>query len=140
MLIREDPATEVTVATRILAHAGALAPDGRVAALVGTEVVYLAARGISPHTMTPYDVAAVRLSDASVLAGEPPEDVARYLEALRRTGSRAAARAGDGTIVTASTVRACVAAMLRSSWEEAETAARSSGALVGAYPLGSQEY
>src|SRR5258708_30345466 len=99
MLIREDPATELTVATRILAHAGALASDGRVAALVGTEVVYLAARGISPHTMTPYDVAAVRLGDGSVLAGEPPEDFARYLAALRTTGSRAAAGAAQRPVV-----------------------------------------
>lgn len=38
MLIREEPATELTVATRILAHAGALADEGRVALLTGEEI------------------------------------------------------------------------------------------------------
>lgn len=136
MLIREEPATELTVATRILAHAGALAADGRVA-LVAGEVVYTAGRGISPHTMTPYDVIAVRLGDGTALWGDPPEDVERYLAALRTVpGGGAAAVAADGTLVTAPTVRECVTHLLGRPWLEAETAARSSGALIGAYPSG----
>lgn len=136
MLIREEPATELTVATRILAHAGALAADGRVA-LVAGEVVYTAGRGISPHTMTPYDVVAVRLGDGTALWGDPPEDVERYLAALRTVpGGGAAAVAADGTLVTAPTVRECVTHLLGRPWLEAETAARSSGALIGAYPSG----
>lgn len=138
MLIREEPATELTVATRILAHAGALGPGGRVAVVTG-EVVYLAGRGISPHTMTPYDVVAVRLGDGTELWGEPPEDVDRYLAALRITPqSGAAAVALDGTLVTAPTVRECVAHLLGRPWLEAETTARSSGALIGAYPTGQE--
>lgn len=136
MLIREEPATELTVATRILAHAGALAADGRVA-LVAGEVVYTAGRGISPHTMTPYDVVAVRLGDGTALWGDPPEDVERYLAALRTVpGGGAAVVAADGTLVTAPTVRECVTHLLGRPWLEAETAARSSGALIGAYPSG----
>lgn len=136
MLIREGPATELTVATRILAHAGALGADGRVALVTG-EVVYLAGRGISPHTMTPYDVVAVRLGDGTELWGEPPEDIERYLAALRITPeSGAAAVALDGTLVTAPTVRECVAHLLGRPWLEAEASARSSGALIGAYPAG----
>ena len=136
MLIREEPATELTVATRILAHAGALAADGRVALVTG-EVVYTAGRGISPHTMTPYDVVAVRLGDGTPLWGEPPEDVERYLVALRAVaGGGAAAVAADGTLLVAPTVRDCVAQLLRRPWLEAEVAARSAGALIGAYPPG----
>ena len=136
MLIREEPATELTVATRILAHAGALSADGQVALVTG-EVVYTAGRGISLHTMTPYDVVAVRLRDGIELWGEPPEDVERYLAALRAVpGAGAAAVAADGTLVTAPTVRDCVAQLLRRPWLEAEIAARSAGALIGAYPSG----
>jgi len=136
VLIREEPATELTVATRILAHAGALAPGGRVALITG-EVVYIAGRGISLHTMTPYDVVAVRLGDGMELWGDPPEDIGRYLAALRVSpGGGAAAFAVDGTLVTAPTVRECVAHLLGRPWLEAETAARSSGALIGAYPAG----
>jgi len=139
MLIREEPATELTVATRILAHAGALAADGRVALVTG-EVVYTAGRGISPHTMTPYDVVAVRLGDGTPLWGEPPEDVERYLAALRTVpGCGAAAVAVDGTLVTAASVRECVSQLLGQPWLEAETAARSVGALIGAYPSGEGE-
>lgn len=139
MLIREEPATELTVATRILVQAGALASDGRVALLTG-EVVYTAGRGISLHTMTPYDVVAVRLGDGTVLWGEPPEDVERYLAALRAVpDGGAAAVAADGTLVTAPTVRECVSQLLGQPWLEAETAARSVGALIGAYPSGGSE-
>lgn len=138
MLIREGPATDLTVATRILAHAGALAPDGRVAILAG-EVVYTAGRGIALHTMTPYDVVAVRLGDGTELWGEPPLDVERYLAALRQApGGGAAALAVDGTLVTAPTVRDCVVHLLGRPWLEAELAARASGALIGAYPAGQE--
>ncbi len=138
MLIREEPATELTVATRVLAHAGALAADGRVALVTG-EVVYTAGRGISPYTMTPYDVVAVRLGDGTALWGDPPEDIERYLAALRAIpGGGAAALGVDGTLVTAPTARECVAHLLGRPWLEAETAARSAGALIGAYPAGQE--
>ncbi len=135
MLIREEPATELTVATRILARAGALAPDGRIAAVVGSDVVYVAARASSPHTMTPYDVSALHLADGTVLFGEPPHDAERYRDALRRApDARAAALAADGTLLTAPSLRACVAALLGKSWDDAESEARAAGALIGAFP------
>jgi hypothetical protein len=135
MLIREAPATELTVATRILARAGALAADGRMALLVGREVVYLPGRGVVAASMTPYDVAAVRLADGLPLGGDPPEDAERYLAALRAASdSRAAALRGDGTLVTAPSARACVAALLGRPYEDLEAEARLTGALFGAYP------
>lgn len=136
MLIREEPATELTVATRILAHAAALADDGRVALLTG-EVVYLAGAGVSNHTMTPYDVTITRLRDGLDLFGRPPDDAARYLDALRaQPSARAAARAADGTLVTADSLQALVATLLRRPWDDVEAHAKASGALIGAYPLG----
>lgn len=135
MLIREAPATELTVATRILARAGALAEGGCMALLVGTEVVYLPGRGIAAASMTPYDVAAVRLVDGLPLGGDPPEDAVRYLDALRGAGhARAAALRPDGTLVTASSARDCVASLLGRSYDELEAEARLTGALFGAYP------
>ncbi len=136
MLIREDPATELTVATRILAQADALAADGRVALLVG-EVVYVAGTGISNRTMTPYDVTIVRLRDGLDLFGTPPDDVTRYLDALRSSpGSTTVALAADGTLVTADGLGALVLALLHRSWAEAEAEAKAAGALIGAYPAG----
>lgn len=135
MLIREDPATELTVATRILAHSGALADDGRVVLLTG-EVVYVAGDGISNHTMTPYDVTIVRLRDGLDLFGTPPSDIDRYLDALRaRPEASAAALAGDGTLVTAGGLAGIVATLLHQPWAEAEAHAKAAGALIGAYPL-----
>lgn len=135
MLIREAPATELTVATRILAHAAALAADGRVALLTG-EVVYLAGAGVSNHTMTPYDVTITRLRDGLDLFGTPPHDAARYLDALRaQPSARAAALAADGTLVTADSLQVLVATLLHRPWDEAEAHANASGALIGAYPL-----
>lgn len=135
MLIREAPATELTVATRILARAGALAADGRMALLVGREVVYLPGRGVAAASMTPYDVAAVRLADGLPLGGDPPADAERYLAALRAASdSRAAALRSDGTLVTAPSARACVAALLGRPYEDLEAEARLTGALFGAYP------
>lgn len=134
MLIREGPATELAVASRLLARAGALAPDGRVARLAGSEVVYLAGRRVPALTMTPYDVVAVRL-DEDVLHGSPPDDAVRYIAALRATpAAAAAALAADGTMVTARSVRECVETLLGRSWEEAEAEARAAGALIGVYP------
>ena len=136
MLIREEPATELTVATRILAHGGALAPEGRVALLTG-EVVYISADGLSNHTMTPYDVTIVRLRDGLKLFGTPPRDVGRYLDALRaHLAATAAALAADGTLVTADSLRAAVATLIGRPWDDAEAHAKSAGALIGAYPVG----
>jgi len=136
VLIREDPATELTVATRILAQADALAADGRVALLVG-EVVYVAGTGISNRTMTPYDVTIVRLRDGLDLFGTPPDDVTRYLDALRSSpGSTTVALAADGTLVTADGLGALVLALLHRSWAEAQAEAKAAGALIGAYPAG----
>ena len=136
MLIREVPATELTVATRILTRAGVLAPEGRVALLVGSEVLYLCGLGVPPRSMTPYDVAAVRFPDGLVLYGEPPSDVGRYIDALAAApGARAAAGRVDGSITAASSVRDCVAALLGRRYEDLEREARVTGALFGAYPL-----
>jgi hypothetical protein len=136
VLIREDPATELTVATRILVHADALPAEGRVALLTG-EVVYLAGAGTANRTMTPYDVTIVRLRDGLDLFGTPPADVARYLDALRSSpGSTAAALAADGTLVTADGLGALVLALLHRPWAEAEAQAKAAGALIGAYPVG----
>jgi hypothetical protein len=136
VLIREDPATELTVATRILVHANALAADGRVALLTG-EVVYVAGEGVSNHTMTPYDVTIVRLRDGLDLFGTPPSDIGRYLDALRaRPEARAAALAGDGTLVVADGLPHVIAMLVHRPWDEAEAHAKAAGALIGAYPVG----
>jgi hypothetical protein len=136
VLIREDPATELTVATRILSHTDALAADGRVVLLTG-EVVYVAGAGIPNRTMTPYDVTIVRLRDGLDLFGTPPADVTRYLDALRSSpGSTAAALAGDGILVTAEGLGPLVQVLLHRPWDEAEAQAKAAGALIGAYPAG----
>jgi ribulose-5-phosphate 4-epimerase/fuculose-1-phosphate aldolase len=135
VLIREAPATDLTVATRILAHADALAANGKVVLLTG-EVVYVAGDGVSNHTMTPYDVTIVRLRDGLDLFGTPPNDLARYLDALRaHPEARAAAFAVDGTLVTADSLPSIVATLLHRPWDEAEAHARAAGALIGAYPV-----
>ena len=136
MLIREEPATELTVATRILAHGGAIAADGRIVLLTG-EVVYAAGAGVTNHTMTPYDIAIVRLRDGLDLFGTPPADIGRYLDALRaQPGTRAAALGSDGALVTAESLRSAVAVLLHRPWDEAEAHAKAAGALIGAYPVG----
>lgn len=135
VLIREAPATELTVATRILAHADALAADSHVVLLSG-EVVYVASEGTSNHTMTPYDISIVRLRDGLDLFGTPPVLLGRYLDALRaHPEARTAAVAADGTLVTADGLGALVAALVHRPWAEAEAHARSVGALIGAYPV-----
>lgn len=136
MLIRETPATELAVATRILARAGVLAAGGVLALRVGTEVVYLPTRAVTAATMTPYDVSALRLADGLVLNGDPPDDFVRYLDALRATpDAGAAALRRDGTMVTAPSVRSCVAALLGRPYDELEAEARVTGSLFGAYPI-----
>jgi len=135
LLIREVPATELTVATRILAHLGALPRGGRLALRVGADVVYLAGREVLAEVMTPYDVAAVRLADATVLAGDPPGDAERYLAALRSDGSaQVAAAARDGGIVTGTALGAVVERLTGLEWGEALDRTRGLGGLVGAYP------
>ena len=149
MLVREQPATELTIATRILARAGALEADGRITLRLH-DVLYVCGRGASLATMTPYDVAVIFLTDASTLHGDPPEDVAAYVDAHRRwPDAGSVARVRDGTYVSAPTLRACVVAALRhvrgergadddatieSVWLELVSQARISGALIGAFP------
>ena len=122
------------MATRILAHLGLLDPGGRVAALVGSEVVYLAGRGTTAATMTPYDVAAVRLGDGIALAGAPPDDLERYLSALRADPSARAAAAVGGDVAATVDVVALIERLAGTPWAEAEARARAAGALVGVYP------
>jgi len=104
--------------------------------LLTGEVVYVAGDGVSNHTMTPYDVTIVRLRDGLDLFGTPPNDLARYLDALRaHPEARAAAFAVDGTLVTADSLPSIVATLLHRPWDEAEAHARAAGALIGAYPV-----
>jgi hypothetical protein len=148
MLVREQPATELVIATRILARAGALAVDGRITLRLN-DVVYIGGRGASLATITPYDVAVVLFSDGSTLHGSPPEDTAAYVEAHRRAPLAASvARVGDGTYLSARSLRSCVVAALRRArgeddssddiaieavWSELVSQARVSGALIGAF-------
>lgn len=149
MLVREQPATDLTIATRILARAGALAPEGRITLRL-YDVLYLCGRAASLATMTPYDVAVLLLSDGSTLHGEPPDDAAAYVGAHRRwPDAMSVARVSDGAYVSAATLRACVVAALRHVrgehgtdddatiehvWLELVAQARVSGALIGAFP------
>lgn len=148
VLIREQPATELTVATRILARADALAPDGRITLRLH-DVVYVAGRGVSNHTMTPYDVVSVLVADGMPLLGVPPDDVAEYVAAHRAAqDAQSVARGSDGTIVAAPSLRACALALLARRrgerevdpaslervWEELVADARIAGALMGAFP------
>ncbi len=149
MLIREQPATELTVATRILARAGALASDGRITLRLH-DVVYVSARGISNHTMTPYDVVSVLAEDGSPLVGDPPDELEPYLATHHRSPDAVSvARAADGALVAAPTIRACTVALLRRhrgeterdddatierTWLALVSEARIAGALVGAFP------
>jgi len=148
VLIREQPATELTVATRILARADALPPDGRLTLRLH-DVVYVAGRGVSNHTMTPYDVASVLLADGTPLVGEAPDDVYEYIAAHRAAPSaESVGRGTDGVIVAAPSLRACTITLLARRrgergpddtslervWEELVADARISGALIGAFP------
>jgi hypothetical protein len=148
VLIREHPATELTVATRILARADALAPEGRITLRLH-DVLYIAGRGVSNRTMTPYDVVSILVADGSPLLGVPPEDVDDYVAAHRAAPeAQSAGRGSDGVIFAAPTLRACTtvllarrrgergpdAASLERVWEELVAEARLSGALIGAFP------
>ncbi|MBI2982795.1 MAG: hypothetical protein HYY42_01165 [Chloroflexi bacterium] len=114
-----------------------LAEDGRVALVVGSEVVYAGGREASAATMTPYDVAAVRLADGLELAGRPPADLDRYLDALRRDPSaRATALTASGEMATAADAVGLVEILSGMRWAEAEIRTRAGGGLVGAYPGG----
>ena len=153
MLVREQPATDLAIATRILARAGALAPDGRITQRLG-DVFYIGGRDVSLATMTPYDVAVVLVSDGSTLHGAAPEDVAAYHDAHRGNAHiGSVARVGSNEYLTAPSLRACVVAALRRSrgeapthddatieqaWLELVQQARIAGALIGAFPEGEQ--
>ena len=148
MLVREQPATDLVIATRILARAGALAADGRITLRLH-DVVYIGGRGTSLATITPYEVAVVLYSDGSTLHGTPPDDMAAYVEAHRRAPMAASvALVMDGAYLSARTLRACVVAALRRARGEEETSdettietvwtdlvsqARITGALIGAF-------
>ena len=148
MLIREQPATELTIATRILARASALAPEGRITLRLH-DVVYVAGRGVSNHTMTPYDVASLLLEDGAPLLGAPPDDVDEYLAAHRAAPvAESVGRGSDGVIVAAPSLRACAVALLARHrgergpdptslervWDDLVADARIAGALIGAFP------
>ncbi|HEY3127546.1 MAG TPA: hypothetical protein VGK07_10825 [Candidatus Limnocylindria bacterium] len=148
MLIREQPATELTVATRILARAEALAPEGRITLRLH-DVVYVAGRGVSNHTMTPYDIVSVLLADGTALLGMPPDDMDEYVAAHRAApDAESVGRGSDGVIVAAPSLRACATlllarrrgergpddASLERAWDELVADARIAGALIGAFP------
>jgi len=149
MLVREQPATDLTIATRILARAGALPANARITLRL-SDVLYIGGRAIGLSTMTPYDVAVVLVSDGSTLHGSPPDDVSAYLDAHRRWPAAASVvRMPDGSYMSAATLRACVVAALRRArgdyatsdeatiervWLELVSQARITGALIGAFP------
>jgi hypothetical protein len=148
VLIREQPATELTVATRILARADALAPEGRITLRLN-DVLYVGGRGVSNHTMTPYDVVSVLLADGSALLGVPPDDIDEYIAAHRAAPhAESAGRGQDGVIVAAPSLRACALVLLARRrgedgpdpgtlervWEDLVSDARVAGALIGAFP------
>ena len=112
MLVREQPATDLTIATRILARSGALVGDRRITLRL-RDVMYIGGRDVELSTMTPYDVAVVLSSDGSTLHGQAPSDIADYLEVHRRSPHIASvARMSDGDYVCAPTLRGCVVAAL----------------------------
>ena len=150
MLVREQPATELTIATRILARAGALSDDRRITLRL-KDVMYIGGRGVALSTMTPYDVAVLLVSDGSTLHGQPPADVAAYVDAHRRSpASASVAQTSPGDFVWAPTLRRCVVAALRrtrgelssvaddatieAAWLDLVSQARITGALIGAFP------
>lgn len=148
MLVREQPATDLVIATRILARAGALAAEGRITLRLN-DVVYIGGRGASLATITPYDVAVVLYEDGSTLHGTPPDDTPAYIEAHRRAPLAASvARVTDGAYLSGRTLRSCVVAALRRArgdedspddttietvWSELVSQARITGALIGAF-------
>ena len=149
MLVREQPATELTIATRVLARAGALAGDQRITLRL-KDVMYIGGRDVALATMTPYDVAVVLVSDGSTLHGHAPADADRYVDVHRRSPQIASvARTADDELICASTLRGCVVWALRRArgedasaddatieavWLDLVSQARISGALIGAFP------
>ncbi len=147
--MREQPATELTIATRILARAGALTNDSRITLRL-RDVMYIGGRDVALNTMTPYDVAVVLISDGSTLHGQPPHDALAYLDVHRRSPQiGSVARMADEDYVCARSLRGCVVASLRhargqdespdeatieAAWLELVSQARISGALIGAFP------
>jgi hypothetical protein len=148
MLVREQPAVDLAIATRILYRAGALTPEARVTVRL-SDVVYIGGRGVGLATITPYDVAVLLLADGSTLHGTPPDDVAAYIDAHRRAPvARSVARVAAGEYLSAPSLRACVVAAVRRArgqdersdeltveaiWNELVSEARISGALIGAF-------
>lgn len=152
VLVREQPATDLAIATRILARAHALADDGRITLRL-RDVMYIGGRDAMPATMTPYDVAVLLISDGSILHGEPPSDVALYLARHADGHVGSVARGADGTLVAGPDLRSCAVATLRRArgedetddvdviertWLELVADARVTGALVGAFPVGDE--
>lgn len=147
--MREQPATELTVATRILARAGALAPDDRVTLRLN-DVLYIGGRGVGLAMMTPYDIAVLLVADGSVLHGTPPDDIEAYVAAHQRwPRAGSVARCTDGAYVSAPSLRGCAVEVLRRArgekaasdettiehvWLDLVSQARLSGALIGAFP------
>jgi ribulose-5-phosphate 4-epimerase/fuculose-1-phosphate aldolase len=148
MLVREQPAVELAIATRILFRAGALADEGRITLRLN-DVVYIGGRGVGLATITPYDIAVLLLSDGSSLQGTPPMDAVAYLDAHHRSqGAGSVVRVAVAEFISASTLRAAVVAALRRArgeeeisdettietvWNELVSQARISGALIGAF-------
>ncbi len=148
MLVREQPAVDLAIATRILFRAGALAGDARVTVRLN-DVVYIGGRGVGLATITPYDIAVLLFADGSALHGVPPDDAAAYLDAHRRSpAAGSVARVGADEYVSAPSLRACVVAAIRRArgededpreltveaiWSELVSEARISGALIGAF-------
>jgi ribulose-5-phosphate 4-epimerase/fuculose-1-phosphate aldolase len=148
VLVREQPAVDLAIATRILFRAGALPEDGRITLRLN-DVVYIGGRGVGLATITPYDMAVLLLSDGSTLHGAPPADAIAYLDAHRRApNAGSVVRVATAEFLSASTLRACVVAALRRArgeegssdemtieavWNEVVSQARISGALIGAF-------
>jgi hypothetical protein len=148
MLVREQPAVDLAIATRILYRAGALAPEARVTLRLN-DVVYIGGRGVGLATITPYDIAVLLFADGTALHGTPPDDAAAYLEAHRRApAAGSVARVATGEYISAPSLRACVVAAIQQAhgddaasddltveaiWNELVSNARISGALIGAF-------
>ena len=148
MLVREQPAVDLAIATRILFRAGAITEDGRITLRLN-DVVYIGGRGVGLATITPYDLAVLLVSDGSTLHGSPPADAIAYLDAHRRSPhAGSVVRAATAEFLSAPTLRACVVAALRRArgeegasdemtietvWNQLVSQARISGALIGAF-------
>ena len=148
MLVREQPAVDLAIATRILFRAGAISDDGRITLRLN-DVVYVGGRGVGLATITPYDMAVLLVSDGSTLHGSPPQDAIAYLDAHRRSPrAGSVVRVATAEFLSAPTLRACVVAALRRArgeegptdattievvWNELVSHARISGALIGAF-------